>query len=59
MNNELYLDTYILQQDMRIRMPKQIIANLDIKPGKTFFDIYVDSSTNNIVLKKSTKESEK
>ena len=59
MNKELYLDTYILQQDMRIRMPKQIITNLNIKPGETYFDIYVDSTTNDIILKRANKESEK
>lgn len=24
----IYLDTYVLQQDMRIRLPKAILANL-------------------------------
>lgn len=26
--NEIYLETYVLQQDMRIRMPKSILTNL-------------------------------
>ena len=35
MKDELiYLDTYILQQDMRIRLPKSILTNLDVKKGK-------------------------
>ena len=35
-NNEIYLDTYVLQQDMRIRLPKSIITNLNVeKPFTT------------------------
>ncbi len=56
MNKNLYLDTYILQQDMRIRMPKPIITNLNIVPGETYFDIYIDPDTNNIILKKSSRK---
>lgn len=55
-NKELYLDTYVLQQDMRIRMPKQIITNLQIIPGETYFDIYIDPDTNNIILKKTDEK---
>lgn len=36
-NDLIYLDTYILQQDMRIRMPKSILTNLNIEKGKTHF----------------------
>jgi len=28
-DNLIYLDTYVLQQDMRIRMPKSILKNLN------------------------------
>ena len=56
MSKDLYLDTYVLQQDMRIRMPKQIITNLNIVPGETYFDIYIDPDNNNIILKKTDKK---
>ena len=36
----IYLDTYILQQDMRVRLPKSIISNMGAEKGKTKFDIY-------------------
>ena len=40
----IYLDTYILQQDMRVRMPKAILSNMGAEKGKTKFDIYLDLS---------------
>ncbi len=51
MNNLIYLDTYILQQDMRIRLPKSTLPNLDIEKGKTEFDIFLDSTNRTLVLK--------
>ena len=33
-DNLTYLDTYILQRDMRIRMPKSILKNLNAEKGK-------------------------
>lgn len=52
MKNELiYLDTYVLQQDMRIRLPKSILANLDIEKGKSKFNIYFDKTNDALVLK--------
>lgn len=27
----IYLDTYVLQQDMRMRMPKNILENLNVE----------------------------
>lgn len=50
MKNLIYLDTYILQQDMRIRLPKAILSNLEVEKGKTLFDIYFDSEEKAIVL---------
>ncbi len=47
----IYLDTYVLQQDMRVRLPKAILSNLDVKKGKTKFDIYLDSSDSSLVLR--------
>jgi len=49
-SEKIYLDTYVLQQDMRIRMPKTILANLNAEKGKTKFDVYLCPSDNTIVL---------
>lgn len=50
--NELfYLDTYVLQQDMRIRLPKSILTNLNVKKGITKFAIYMDKKKNQLVLR--------
>lgn len=55
--NLIYLDTYLLQQDMRIRMPKSILENLNIEKGITKFDIFLDKENQQLVLKKcKTKE---
>lgn len=54
MSNLIYMDTYVVQQDMRIRLPKAVLSNLNIEKGKTKFDIYLDSSTNSLVLKVNT-----
>ena len=52
MNKEyIYLDTYILQKDMRVRMPKTILANLPITKGCSRFDIYLNKEANEIILK--------
>lgn len=47
----MYLDTYVVQQDMRIRLPKSILTNLGVEKGKSKFDIYLDTENNNLVLK--------
>lgn len=47
----IFLDTYVLQQDMRVRMPKTVLANLNLEKGKSKFDIFLDKSENAIVLK--------
>lgn len=47
----IYLDTYILQQDMRIRLPKSVLNNLSVEKGKTKFDVYLDKKDNVLVLK--------
>jgi hypothetical protein len=51
--NIIYLDTYVLQQDMRIRLPKSIITNMNVKKGVTKFDIYYDAKEKSLVLKLS------
>jgi len=55
-NDEIYLDSYVLQQDMRIRLPKQVLNNLNIEKGKSVLDIYINSKTRDIILKKSEKK---
>lgn len=53
MENELiYLDTYVLQQDMRIRMPKSILSNLNVEKGATRFAIFLDKKNDQLVLRK-------
>lgn len=47
----IYLDTYVLQQDMRIRLPKSIISNMSVEKGKTQFKIFLDSERNELILK--------
>ena len=49
----IYLDTYVLQQDMRIRLPKSILANLDVEKGISKFDIFYNTQNRELVLKKS------
>ena len=50
-NNVIYLDTYTLQSDSRIRLPKSAIENISAEPGKTRFKIYYSPSTQELVLK--------
>lgn len=52
----IYLDTYILQQDMRVRLPKAILSNLGVVKGKTKFDIYLDSKDNSLVFRIHNEE---
>ncbi|WP_419560252.1 hypothetical protein [Ruminococcus sp.] len=47
----IYLDTYVVQQDMRIRLPKAVLSNLDVKKGETKFDIYLDSANQSLVFR--------
>lgn len=47
----VYLDTYVLQQDMRIRLPKSILSNLNVEKGKTKFDIFLDTTDNSLILR--------
>lgn len=47
----IYLDTYVLQQDMRVRLPKAILTNMDVEKGRTQFDIYLDSKNNSLIFR--------
>lgn len=50
-NSLMYLDTYVIQQDMRIRLPKSILTNMNVKKGVSKLDIYLDPNRNELVLK--------
>lgn len=52
----MYLDTYVIQQDMRIRLPKSILTNMNVEKGVSKFDIYLDPNKNELVLKIHDKE---
>ena len=54
----IYLDTYVLQQDMRVRMPKTVLANMNLEKGKSKFDIYIDKEAEEIILKLHHEENE-
>lgn len=58
MKDLIYLDTYPLQKDMRIRLPKCILENFDIKKGETKFKIYCDIENAQLILKIDTKSDE-
>lgn len=47
----IYLDTYVLQQDMRVRLPKSVLSNMGVERGKTKFDIYLDSGDNSLIFR--------
>ena len=53
--NLIYLDTYVLQQDMRIRMPKSIIENMNAKKGETQFKIFYDRKENHAAICRRSK----
>ncbi len=55
-NTPVYLDSYTLQSDMRIRLPKSVINNLQAIPGKTEFSFYFDSTTQSIIMKICNKK---
>lgn len=54
----IYLDTYVLQRDMRIRLPKSILNNIPVEKGTTKFSIYLDKEKGELVLRiaKASKE---
>lgn len=47
----IYLDTYVLQQDLRIRLPKSILTNLSLEKGKSMLNIYFDKDNSCLILK--------
>jgi hypothetical protein len=49
--NLVFLDSVLLQQDMRVRLPKSLLVNIDGKAGKTKLEIYFDANTREIILR--------
>jgi len=47
----IYLDTYTLQQDMRLRLPKAILNNLAVEKGVTKLSIFLDSENKELILR--------
>lgn len=55
----IYFDTYVLQQDMRIRLPKAILTNLGVEKGVSKFDIYLDTKNKELILRLNNDTEEK
>ena len=51
LNNPIYLDSYTLQSDSRIRLPKSAIENLGAIPGKTRFNVFYSPDDKSLILK--------
>ena len=58
-NAVIYLDTYVLQQDMRIRLPKAILANLGAEKGISKFDVFLDTKSKELILRLNNDPEEK
>ena len=59
MKKELfYLDSYVIQKDMRIRLPKAAAINLGLECGKSVLNVYVDKENNEIILKVADEKQE-
>lgn len=58
-NEPIYLDTYTLQQDMRIRLPKSILNNLSVEKGVTKFSIFLDQDKRELILRIADNNEEK
>lgn len=54
-----YLDTYVLQQDMRIRLPKAVLTNLGVEKGVSKFDVFFNSQSKELILKIHMENEEK
>lgn len=53
-DQQIYLKTYVLQKDMRIRLPECILDNLNLEKGKSRLKVYYDSAENCLLLKPET-----
>ena len=52
----IYLGENILQQDLRIRIPKSVIVNLNLQPGKSKLEIYLNADTGELILRNVPQE---
>ena len=59
MDKLVYLGENLLQQDLRLRMPKSVLMNLGVEAGKSVFEIYLDDESKEIILKVSDKQGDK
>ena len=59
MKKNIYLDSYVIQKDMRIRLPKEILNIFNLSKGYSFLDIYIDTTNSQILLKPSMKKRRK
>lgn len=59
MDKLVYLGKNLLQQDLRLRMPKSVLMNLGVEAGKSVFEIYLDVESKEIILKVSDKQGDK
>ena len=55
----VFLDSVLLQQDMRIRLPKSVLVNIDGKAGETRLAVYFDAITKEIILRNSDNQNNK
>ena len=55
----VFLDSVLLQQDMRIRLPKSVLVNIDGKAGETRLDVYFDAITKEMILRNSYNQNKK
>ena len=54
-SERIFLSTYLLHKDNRIRLPKVIENNMSVVPGKTYFDIFYDAKQQELILKVSSQ----
>ena len=55
----IYLGENILQQDLRIRIPKPVIVNLSLQPGKSKLQIFLNAATEELIIRSVPQEEEK
>lgn len=56
MKKNIYLDTYVIQKDMRIRLPKEVLDIFNLNKGYSYLDVYIDAINSQILLKPSNKK---
>ena len=59
MDKLVYLGENLLQQDLRLRMPKLILMNRGVEAGKSVFEIHLDVESKEIILKVSDKQGDR